>query len=147
VSCLRRERGQATIEWVSLVLLASLALGALATAVPLVDGRSFGGFLSHHLTCVIAGTDRCDEGDAALARAHGADDAALLRRFAPGLVYEPGERQLPVDYRDCRRPACARAPDDPDLDAHRTDAGHPATSFTHVVRRGGRVYLQYCTLR
>jgi hypothetical protein len=140
---MRCERGQATIEWVCMVLLASLALGSLAAAVPLVDGRSFGGFLSHRLVCAIAGGARCDDGETVLARAHGAADAELLRRFAPGLVYEPGERQLPVDYRHCRHAACAGAPDDPDLDAHRTDAGLPATAFTHVVRRGGRTYLQY----
>lgn len=139
---MRCERGQATIEWTGLVLLASLALGALAIAVPLVDGRSFGGFLAHHIVCAIRGT-ACDDGDSALARTYGSSDAALLRRFAPDLVYEPGERQLPVDYRRCRSPACASAPDDPDLDSHRTTAGLPATAFTHIVRRGGRVYLQY----
>ena len=66
-----------------------------------------------------------------------------VREHAPGLVYEGGERELPVDYRRCRRPACADAPDDPDLDAHRSAAGARATVFTHVVRRGGRLYIQY----
>ena len=42
-SPMRCERGQASVEWVGLVLLASLALGALAAAAPAVDGRSFGG--------------------------------------------------------------------------------------------------------
>ena len=66
-----------------------------------------------------------------------------MREHAPGLVYEPGERQLPVDYRRCRDPACADAPDDRDLDAHRSDAGERATVFTRVLRRGGRTYIQY----
>ncbi len=66
-----------------------------------------------------------------------------MREHAPGLVYEAGERQLPVDYRRCRDPGCANAPDDPDLDAHRSAAGARATVFTHVVRRGGRTYIQY----
>jgi hypothetical protein len=138
----RCERGQASIEWVGLVLLASLALGALATAVPVVDGRSFGALVSQRIVCAATG-EPCDGGHRELARAFGERDAALLRRHAPGLVYEPGERQLPVDWRRCRRPACARAPDDRDLDVNRTDAGHPATAFAHVVRRGGRTYLQY----
>ena len=138
---MRCERGQATIEWVGLVLLASLVLGALATAVPVIDGRSFGGFLSHRVFCAIGGG--CDAGLAQLARAYGEEDAELVRAYAPGLVYEPGERSIPVDFRACRDPACARAPDDRDLDVHRSAAGLSATAFTRVVRRGGHAYLQY----
>lgn len=135
------ERGQATVEWIGLVLLASLLLGALATAVPAVDGRSLGGLLAHRLACAARGG--CEDGARALARAYGDRDARLLRRHLPGLVYEPGERQLPVDWRECRDADCAQAPDEHDLDAHRTDAGLRTTVFTHVVRRGGRRYLQY----
>ncbi|MGH2742383.1 MAG: hypothetical protein ACRDN8_07850, partial [Thermoleophilaceae bacterium] len=85
----------------------------------------------------------CDEGDSELAKAYGSRDAELLRRYAPDIVYEPGERQLPVDWRECRKTACANAPAARDLDAHRTDAGRRATVYTRVVRRGGRTYLQY----
>ncbi len=139
---MRCERGQATIEWVGLVLLASLALGALAAAVPAVDGRSLGGSLAHRMACAARGCP-CDDGQAAAERAYGARDAELLRRHAPGLVYEPGERSLPVDWRRCRERSCSDAPDDRDLDAHRTRAGLRATAFTRVVRRGGTTYLQY----
>lgn len=139
---MRCECGQAAIEWVGLALLASLALGAaVAVAAPRVDGRSLGGLLAHRIVCAVRGG--CDDGDRALAKAYGRRDAKLLRRHAPGVVYERGERQLPVDWRRCRRPECAGAPDDPDLDAHRTLAGRRATVFTRVVRRGGRTYLQY----
>jgi hypothetical protein len=140
-SPLRSERGQATVEWTGLVLLASLALGALARFGPSVDGRSFGGFLAHRIVCAVRGG--CDDGDAALARVYGPRRAALLREHAPGVVYEPGERQLPVDWRRCRVVECAEAPDDRDLDAHRTEDGERATVFTRVVRRQGRLYLQY----
>ncbi|HYI35519.1 MAG TPA: hypothetical protein VEX39_02855 [Thermoleophilaceae bacterium] len=133
------DRGQATIEWVGLICLASLGLGALALVIPVVDGRSLGGFLSHRIVCAVRGA-ACADG---ALRRYGASDAALVRRFAPGVVYEPGERQLPVDFRRCRVVRCARAPDDPDLDAHRTDAGGRATLFTRVVRAGGRTYIQY----
>ena len=108
------ERGQATIEWVGLVCLAAIALGALALVSPAVDGRSFGGFLSHRIVCAVRGA-AC--ADAALRRVYGPADAELVRRLAPGVVYERGERQLPVDFRRCRSPACARAPDDRDLNA------------------------------
>ena len=134
------ERGQATIEWVGLVCLAAVVFGALALVVPVIDGRSFGGFLSHRFVCAVRAA-ACTDG--ALVRAYGRSDAALVRRYAPGVAYEPGERQLPVDYRRCRAVACARAPDDRDLDVHRTDTGGRATLFTRVVRAGGRTYIQY----
>lgn len=138
---MRGENGQATLEWVGVVLVVSLGLGALLVLAPGVDGRSLGGFLAHRIGCAARGG--CDDGDAALARAYGARDAALVREQAPNLVYEPGERQLPVDWRRCRSPACAGAPDDRRLDVHRSDRGTPATVFTRVLRRGGRTYLQY----
>lgn len=135
------ERGQASIEWVASVLVVAVVLGALTAAVPAVDGRSFGGLIAHVIACAAQGG--CRDGDVALRRAYGEADAALVRRHAPGLVFEPGERQLPVDWRGCRRVACATVRDDRDLDAHRTDAGLRATLFTRVLRRGGRTYIQY----
>jgi hypothetical protein len=135
------ERGQASVEWVGLVLLASLGFGGLVALVPRADGRSFGGFLAHRVVCALRGG--CEDGDRALARVYGSRDAERVRAFAPGLVYEPGERQLPVDYRRCRRRACAEAPDDRDLDAHRTDSGSRATVFTQRRRAGGRLYIAY----
>jgi hypothetical protein len=141
VARVRSERGQASVEWVGLVLLVSLALGAAVAVAPAVDGRSLGGFLAHQLVCVVRGG--CPDGDARLAAAYGARDAALVREHAPNLVYEPGERQLPVDYRRCRSRACADGPDDREADVHRTNAGHRATVFTRVIRRGGRLYIQY----
>jgi len=136
-----RERGQAAIEWIGLVLLAALVLGGLVGIASGVDGRSFGGLLAHRLACAAKGG--CADGDTALVRAYGARDAAAVRQHLQGLVFEPGERQLPVDWRECREVACATVSDDRDLDAHRTDAGHRATVFTRVQRRAGRRYIQY----
>ena len=137
----RGEAGQATLEWIGLVLLVALAGVALSAASPALDGRSFGGFLAHHLSC--AATGGCRAAERELERAYGGDDAATLRALAPNLVFERGERQLPVDWRDCRRPRCATTADDPALDSHRSDARTRATAFTRVMRRGGRLYLQY----
>jgi len=137
----RCERGQTTIEWTGLVLFLALALGALAAVVPSVNGRSFGGFLTHRIVCAIKGG--CDDGDAQLARAYGKRNAERVRELAPDVVYEPGEPSIPVDYRECRRRACSQTPNDRRLDAHRTEAGRQAPVFTHVVRRGGRTYIQY----
>lgn len=137
------QAGQAAIEWIAVVLLACVALGGLTVAAASVDGRSFGGFLAHRLACSAKGG--CEDGDAALEQAYGADDAALVRRHLPSLVFEAGERQLPVDWRHCRRVECARTRDDRDLDAHRSDAGMRATVFTRLQRRGRRRYIQYWT--
>jgi hypothetical protein len=139
-----RERGQATMEWVGLVLLAAVALGLAATQVALVDGRSLGGAVSHRIVCAVRGSACSDaRDDHQLVRAYGASDASLVRRFAPDIVYEPGEREVPVDFRRCRDPACARVPDDRQLDVHLTDRGRRVTVFTRVVHRGGRTYVQY----
>ena len=129
------------MEWVGLVLLAALSLGGLASAAPAVDGRSFGGFLAHRIVCAVK--RGCDDGDAGLGRAHGRRDAALLRSHAPNIVYEPGEESLPVDWRRCRSRRCSDADDDRDSDVHRSRSGRRATVFTRVVRRRGRLYLQY----
>jgi hypothetical protein len=135
------ELGQASVEWVGLVLVFSLALGALVAIGPAVDGRSFGGFLAHRVACAARGG--CDDGQRALAEAYGPSVAALVREHAPNLVYERGERELPVDWRRCRRPECASADDHPDLDVHRGAGGARATVFTRVLRRGERRYIQY----
>ena len=129
------------MEWTGLLLVVGLLAAGVVAVAPVVDGRSFGGFLTHRFVCAVRGG--CQDGQVALARAYGAADAGLVREHAPGLVYEPGERQLPVDYRRCRSRACADAPDDRDLDAHRTDAGERATVFTRLLRRAGSTYLQY----
>jgi hypothetical protein len=140
------EGGQASVELVGLIMLLSLAFAAAAAVSPLMDGRSVGGFLAHHLMC--AATGGCHEGEEALELAYGEEVAGTIREYAPNLVYEPGERELPVDWRRCRAPRCANAPDDPALDAHVGGRGRGgrrvrATAFTHVIRRGGRLYIQY----
>lgn len=134
------ERGQASAEWVAAILVVALAAGAALAALPAVDGRSLGGALAHRFVCAVGGGCASDD---ALARAYGAGDAELVKRHLQGLVFEPGERQLPVDWRACRAVACAVAPDDVDLDAHRTATGLSATVFTRLLRRDGRLYIAY----
>ncbi len=140
------ERGQASVEFVALVSLCCLAVGALLALRGGFDGRDTGGFLARHLVCAVTG--RCDRDEGRLVAAYGERTAASVRALAPNLVYEPGERELPVDWRECRRVSCSVAPDDPALDAHvaaghARPAGSRATAFTHVIRRGGRLYIQY----
>jgi hypothetical protein len=135
--------GQASVEFVALLSLVCLTLNALFVLSGAFDGRSFGGFVADHFVCAVSG--RCDRDEAALVEAYGARDAAAVRALAPSLVFEGGERQLPVDWRECRQVDCATAPDDPDLDAHIADLPRRAraTAFTRVLRRHGRLYVQY----
>ncbi|HMJ96582.1 MAG TPA: hypothetical protein VK486_12055, partial [Thermoleophilaceae bacterium] len=140
------QSGQASVELIGLILLLALAFAALAAARPVIDGRSFGGFLANHVIC--AATRDCHQDEQALELAYGEELAGTLREHAPNLVYEPGERELPVDWRRCRQPSCAKAPDDPGLDAHaggslRAGRRVRATAFTRILRRDGRLYLQY----
>jgi hypothetical protein len=133
------------VEFVALVALACIAFGALLVAAPVVSGREVGGFLARHVVCAVAGAAGrgCAEDERELVRAYGERDAATVRALAPHLAFERGEPQLPVDWRECRRPKCASAPDDPGLDAHLTDRGRRATAFTRLVRRDGRLYVSY----
>jgi len=135
------QRGQGSVEFVALLLLCCLFFGALFALKGGLDGRAFGGFLARHLGCGVSG--RCDRDERRLAAAYGERDAATVRALAPNLVFEAGERQLPIDWHACRRPACAEAPDDRSLDAHVTADGGRATAFTRLIRRAGRRYVQY----
>jgi hypothetical protein len=48
-----RERGQATVEWVGLLLLLALGLGALLALAPSVEGRALGAQLLERVTCTV----------------------------------------------------------------------------------------------
>lgn len=136
-----REHGQATIEWAGVVLVAALATGALVAVAPSVDGRSFGAFLAHSVACAVRG--RCDDGDASLRAAYGERDAELVRRHAPGLVYEPGSAAMPVDFRSCRSVRCSDGRAGRDLDVHRSFARMRATAFSRVIHRDEELFIQY----
>jgi hypothetical protein len=136
------QRGQASVEFIGLLLLVALALAAAVSFVPAVDGRPLGAALARALVCAV--TRDCRAEGAALRTAYGERDAALVREHAPNIVYERGTLTLPVDYRRCRSHRCSDAPDDRDLDVHRSArGGMRATAFTRVVHRGGKTYIQY----
>ena len=124
--------------------LCCLAFGALLALRGGFDGRDAGGFLARHLVCAVTG--RCDRDERRLVAAYGERDAAAVRALAPNLVYEPGERELPVDWRECRRVSCSRGAGR--LRRWTRTSRRPrrrgrATAFTHVIRRDGRLYIQY----
>ena len=157
-----RERGQATIEWIALVLLAAmLLLGLLAAA----GGRLPGGELARSILVRIVCAVRLDggcggDGAAALALAYGPELAATVREHVPDLLYEQGMVALPVDYRRCREPACSDGPETGMV--ARSTSGEGVVAFVHVIdcrrsavressnagydcsgARAGNVYVQY----
>src|SRR4051812_32913728 len=136
------EAGQASVEWIGLLLLVSIAFASAIAFVPAVDGRPFGARIARALVCAVK--PGCHAEGTALRRAYGDRDSALVRANAPNILYEPGTLTLPVDYRRCRSHRCSDAPDDRDLDVHRAARGRAeATVFTHLVRKSGKTYIQY----
>lgn len=100
------ERGQATVEYLGVgllvLVLVLVAVGAVAAGAP----------------------ERRPGGDAAW--------LTYAARFTPRLVLEGGgDTERPVDFRACRRPACASGP------------GVRPVLFLHVVVRPAATYLEY----
>src|SRR4051794_14467035 len=77
-----RERGQSTVEYAGICLIAALLL---LGAAQLAEARL---------------RPSTPAGDAGW--------LALARRYAPTFVPERGDGEQPVDFRRCRAPACAR---------------------------------------
>lgn len=156
----RDPSGQATVEWVGLLLLAGLLLGALVSALNLLNvGMALPGTIAERLVCAVRLTEDC-RNEPALRSAYGPDVAALLRAHAPALLYEDGMTALPVDFRGCRSDACAAGAGEGRLS--RSQVGEPVVAFTDVTdcrpearasteaagatcagERAGRLYLRY----
>lgn len=152
------QRGQATPEWLGLVLLVSLAFAAaLAAGLP-VPGGDLARALASRLVCAAGFAESCGGDQAPLTAAYGPELAALVTEHAPGLDYEDGMRAVPVDFRSCREDACAEGPESGPV--RESLAGEPVTAFVHVIDcrdgdaaardgydctgdRAGRIYLQY----
>ncbi len=152
-----REEGQATPEYVGLVLLlAGLLAATLALSGVAGDGIRLGRLIAAKLVCAVRGHG-CDAPASAVVAAYGPDLAELVRAHAPEVRFENADYvSLPVDPRRCRRRKCAdtsaRGP------SGRSYEGVPATVLVHLVdcRPGhagggadcsgaaaGNVYVQY----
>src|SRR5919199_966472 len=135
----RRELGQATIEWSALVLIVTLALGFAAYETTR-DAHSLGRAVIHAIVCAVH--DGCPD---ALEDAYGKEVAQKLERYAPNIVYERSSAELPVDFRRCRELACSNGSDQPAAISE-SALGMHVVAFTHVVdrrNRHGPLYLQY----
>jgi hypothetical protein len=125
------ERGQGTVEWIALVLLVAMLALALSAAVGIgVPGAAVAEAVASRLACA-AGLSSCDPQQSRLADAYGEEVAAMVAEGAPTLLYEPGMKALPVDYRRCREDACAEGDDEGEVWRSRT--GEPAVAFVHVL--------------
>jgi hypothetical protein len=131
-----RERGQATVEWVGLVLLVSVALATLVAAGVRVPGLALARAVASRILCAAALAESCGD-EPSLIAAYGSEIGTVVRETMPSLAFEHGSRALPVAFRGCRDTSCG--------DGHeegmvlRSDAGRPVTAFVHVIdcREGG----------
>lgn len=145
------QRGQGTVEWVGTLGCVALLLVALvAVGVP---GRELARSIASRLLCAASLADGCGD-EPALIAAYGAEVGGLVRAHVPTLVFEPGSRALPVDFRRCRSSKCGDGPAEGDV--RQTDRGLPVTAFVHAIdcrttpvegvdcsgARTGNLYLQ-----
>jgi hypothetical protein len=162
VSSIQAERGQASPEWIGLVMVVALFLSTLlGLLAPLPVGALLARTLGSKLICAVELSDSCRRVPE-LAAAYGDQLAEQLRDHAPAIFSEKGMRVLPIDYRSCRSAACADGSEARVV--ARSRAGEPATAFLHVVdcrpgtpapfaginnpedcrgARAGNLYLQY----
>jgi hypothetical protein len=125
------ERGQATIEWTGLLLLASLLLvGLLAVAAARLPAIDLARAIASTLICAVRLSDACSA-DSQLVAAYGPELAAMIAAEAPRIVYEEGMTALPVDFRTCRGGDCGNGSASGVVWA--SDTGRSATAFVHVV--------------
>jgi hypothetical protein len=154
------QKGQSTVEWLGLVLLVSLLIAGLALlAGARIPGLLMAKAVAERIVCAVRLSENCAS-EPELRSAHGSEIAAALRARAPTLLYEQGMTALPVDFRRCRRDACAAGPGIGAVS--RSDSRHPVVAFTHVIDcrpesaaasesagmdcsgpRAGNLYLQY----
>ena len=133
----KRCRGQASLEWVGLVLLVSALLGGLVAAGGGSKAVGLAHSVSTRLLCAASLSTSCAR-EGSLARSYGAELAGLVRARAPDLLFGRDLLGLPVDYRTCRAAYCAEGPGRGTVTE--SLAGEPVTLFTRVLdcREKGR---------
>ena len=128
---LRDQGGQASLEWLGVVFVVSLAFAAMAAAGVNVPGAELARTLAGRLVCVVDLGADCDERASALTAAYGAELGGVVENHVPLLEFEEGMRVLPIDWRTCRANTCAEGAEAGRVSE--TDAGEPVTLFTHVI--------------
>jgi hypothetical protein len=155
------ERGQSSVEWTGLLLLVALSFTCLVALGARVPGAGLAWSLTSRILCAAALAERCGD-EPRLIAAYGSEVGALARAHMPTIVFEPGSRAVPVDFRRCRASPCGDALDHGVV--RRTELALRVTAFVHVVDcragetevteaagadcsgpRAGNLYLQYWT--
>jgi hypothetical protein len=155
------ERGQATVEWVGLVLLVSLLLVGVLSLGVRVPGVDLARLVASRILCAASLADGCGD-EPVLIAAYGTEVGKLVREHMPTLVFEEGSRAVPVDFRRCRDASCGDGAEEGLV--HRSDGRLPVTAFVHVVdcraeaaerseaegidcssSRAGNLYISYWT--
>src|SRR6476660_9682362 len=127
---MRDERGQSTVEWVGLLLLAGLLLAGLIAVGLRVPGTALVQAVASRILCAASLADSCGD-EPVLIAAYGTEVGELVREHMPSLLFEQGSRAVPVDFRRCRSTACGDAAEHGYV--RRTDSGLPVSAFVHVV--------------
>jgi hypothetical protein len=154
------QRGQASVEWVALLLLVSVVAAGLLGLVR-VPATNLARAIASRILCATALAESCGD-EPLLIATYGTEVGKLVRRHMPSLLFERGSRAVPVDFRRCRSIACGDAAEHGYV--RRTDAGLPVSAFVHVVdcrpgaaeasegnaadcsgERAGNLYIQYWT--
>jgi hypothetical protein len=157
----KSERGQGTVEWVSLLLLVSLSLTGLVAAGVRVPGTELARALASRILCAASLADSCGDEPVLIAE-YGSEVGRLVRAHVPSLLFERGSRAVPVDFRSCRSTSCGDGAEHGYV--RRTEAGLPVSAFVHVIDcrsdaaeateaegadcsglRAGNLYIQYWT--
>jgi hypothetical protein len=156
----RDDDGQATPEYVGIVLLVAALFGLVVAVTPLGPASArLAREVAETLVCAVTGDEACSVEPAGLGDAYGAEIAALVRDHAPEIRFEDADYvSLPVDPRDCRDRRCAdtsaRGP------LRESFEGQHATAFVRAIDcrdparqtppeancdgdRAGNLYFQY----
>ena len=114
-----------------MVLVVSLVFAALVAAGVRIPGSDLAEAIAGKLVCAANLGEGCGGDPSALVIEYGPELAASVSEHVPLLAYEDGMLALPVDYRECREVACAQGA--PDGEVTETNAGKPATLYSHIV--------------
>jgi hypothetical protein len=125
------ERGQATPEWLGVVLVVVLAFSAMVAVGATVPGAEVARTLAGKLVCVVDLGADCDGETSVLVATYGHEVADLVAEHTPLLEYEEGMLALPIDWRECREAECTQGVESGE--ATKTNTGLAVTLFSHVV--------------
>lgn len=134
------ESGQASVEWLGLILVLAGLFALLGSGVGRLEVAGIAHSIHRSLLCAVASADDCP-GESRLAM-YGSEVESLIRHLVPEIRFGRDPLGMPVDFRVCRSPACAV----PATGAEKSGAGEPLTLFTRVIdcRRAARRGVVRC---